>query len=60
MTKENMLVAIGGINENAVQDAKAYKRPKSKRWFRWGAMAACLCLVVGISILQMHHQHSEQ
>ena len=56
MTKENMLDAIGGINENAVQDAKAYKRPKSKRWFRWGAMAACLCLVVGIAIPILHHK----
>lgn len=56
MTNENILDAIGGINENAVQDAKAYKRPKSKRWFRWGAMAACLCLVVGIAIPILHHK----
>lgn len=56
MTNENILDAIGGINENAVQDAKAYKRPKAKRWFRWGAMAACLCLVVGIAIPILHHK----
>lgn len=56
MTNENILDAIGGINENAVQDAKAYKRPKSKRWFRWGAVAACLCLVVGIAIPILHHK----
>lgn len=56
MTNENILDAIGGINEKAVQDAKAYKRPKSKRWFRWGAMAACLCLVVGIAIPILHHK----
>lgn len=56
MTNENILDAIGGINENAVQDAKAYKRPKSKRWFRWGAMAACLCLVVGVAIPILHHK----
>ena len=56
MTNESILDAIGGINENAVQDAKAYKRPKSKRWFRWGAMAACLCLVVGIAIPILHHK----
>ena len=56
MTNENILDAIGGINENAVQDAKAYKRPKSKRWFRWGAMAACLYLVVGIAIPILHHK----
>lgn len=56
MTNEKILDAIGGINEKAVQDAKAYKRPKSKRWFRWGAMAACLCLVVGIAIPILHHK----
>lgn len=56
MTNENILDAIGGINENAVQDAKAYKRPKSKRWLKWGAMAACLCLVVGIAIPILHHK----
>ena len=56
MTNENILDAIGGINEKAVQDAKAYKRPKSKRWFRWGAMAACLCLVIGIAIPILHHK----
>ena len=56
MTNENILDAIGGINENVVQDAKAYNRPKSKRWFRWGAMAACLCLVVGIAIPILHHK----
>ena len=27
MTNEKILDAIGGINEKAVQDAKAYKRP---------------------------------
>lgn len=56
MTNENILDAIGGINENAVQDAKAYKRPKSKRWFRWCAAAACLCLAVGIAIPGLRHK----
>ena len=49
MTNENILDAIGGINEKAVQDAKAYKRPKSKRWFRWGAIAACVCLMIPLT-----------
>ncbi len=56
MTNENILDAIGGINEKAVQEAKAYKCPKSKRWFRWGAMAACLCLAAGIAIPILHHK----
>lgn len=49
MTNEKILDAIGGINEKAVQDAKAYKRPKSKRWFRWGAIAACVCLMIPLT-----------
>lgn len=59
MTNENILDAIGGINEKAVQDAKAYKSPKSKRWFRWGDMAACICLLVGIAIPILHHDHQD-
>lgn len=46
MKNENILDAIGMINEEAVRDAKAYQRPKSRNWIKWGAMAACLCLVV--------------
>lgn len=46
MKNENILDAIGMINDEAVRDAKAYKRPKSRSWLKWGAVAACLCLVV--------------
>lgn len=46
MKNENILDAIGMINEEAVRDAKAYQRPKSRKWIKWGAMAACLCLVM--------------
>ena len=52
MTNENILDAFGGINGKAVQDTKAYKRPKSKRWLKWGATAACLCLAA-IGALQL-------
>ena len=58
MTNEKILDAIGGINEKAVQDAKAYKRPKSKRWFRWGAIAACLVLVCVVAIPFFSHNNS--
>lgn len=46
MKNENILDAIGMINETAVQDAKAYQKPRSRSWMKWGAMAACLCLIV--------------
>ncbi len=56
MINENILDAIGGINENAVQDAKAYKCSKSQRRIKWGAIAACLCLVVSMAISVLHHK----
>lgn len=46
MKNENILDAIGMINEEAVRDAKAYQRPKSRNWVKWGTVAACLCLVL--------------
>lgn len=51
MKSERILDAIGGINEEAVRDAKAYKKAKPKGWVKWGAAAACLCLVLGGGIL---------
>ena len=53
MKSERILDAVGGINEEAVRDAKAYKKAKPKGWVKWGAMAACLCLVIaGIAVHQ--------
>lgn len=49
MKNEEMLQAIGKIDDElvygAVNDAKVKK--KKNTWVKWGAMAACLCLVVG-------------
>lgn len=50
MTNENILDAIGMINEEAVREAKAYRRPKSRNWIKWGAVAACLFLIIGIGV----------
>lgn len=65
MKSENILDAIGMINEEAVREAKEYYRPKSRSWVKWGAMVACLCLVVSLatiipSVLQQEapEQHS--
>lgn len=48
MKNENILDAIGMINEEAVREAKAYRQSKSRTWAKWGAVAACLCLVVAL------------
>ena len=46
MKAENILDAIGAINDEAVQDARAYKRARYNKAVKWGAMAACAGLII--------------
>ena len=47
MKKEKLYEAIGDINENYVNEAHLTARKTARPiWRKWGAMAACLCLVV--------------
>lgn len=50
MKVENILDAIGAINDEAVRDARIYRRAKSNSAVKWGAMAACLGLIVTAAI----------
>lgn len=47
MKKEEFYEIIGDINENYINDAHKTKKKKSSFvWVKWGAMAACLCLMI--------------
>ena len=47
MSIPKMAKAMGYIDDDLVSGAVEYKRTKKKNsWLKWGAMAACLCLVV--------------
>ena len=46
MRKEEFCEVIGDINEDYVRGAREYRKAKKPVWIKWGAMAACLCLVV--------------
>lgn len=53
MKKENLFDVIGDVDEQKVATAgRAMTAQKKSRpvWLKWGAMAACLCLVVGVAI----------
>lgn len=50
MTNENLYKAIGGINEKYIEEAKQVKRVKQTVWLKWGALAACLCIIACLSI----------
>lgn len=45
MRKEEFAEILGGINENYIQEAESMKRPENPVWRKWGATAACFCLL---------------
>lgn len=50
MTNEKLYEVLGDINETHVQEAREYRKTKKPVWLKWGAMAACLCLVIGLAM----------
>jgi len=46
MTAKTFSVVLGEINEKYLNEAISYKAKKKNGWLKWGAIAACLCLVV--------------
>ena len=56
MKRETLFEVLGEIDEAYVKGAKEMKTAEKKRnWKAWGAMAACLCLVVGGGVLLRGH-----
>ena len=50
MKSEKLLDAIGKIDDNLIYNA-VHDTPKKKKgsWFKWGAIAACLCLMIPLT-----------
>ena len=46
MTNEKLYEAIGDISDKKIKEAKQVRKAKQPIWLKWGAMAACLCLVI--------------
>ena len=51
MRKEEFCKALGDINENYVKEARAERKVPKSAWLKWGAAAACLCLLVTAAIV---------
>ena len=49
MTNEKLYEVLGDINENHINEARAYHKAKKPGWVKWGAIAACLCLMVPLT-----------
>ena len=60
MTNEKLYEVLGDINEKHINEARAYHKAKKPGWVKWGAMAACFCLVVGLAIPMLNNDYSDQ
>ncbi len=55
MNAKKFSEALGNVREDYVNEAATYRRSsKSLSWVKWGAAAACLCLVVAGSGVLIH------
>ncbi len=53
MTDEKLYEVIEDIDDEYIREAKQARKKKTSKWFKWGVMAASLCLaVVGAALLQ--------
>lgn len=59
MTNEKLYEVIGNISDKKIKEAKQIKKTKQPIWFKWGALAACLCLMVALAIPIVFHQTAE-
>lgn len=42
--------ALGKVNDKFIMEAVDYQKRHTKTWLKWGAMAACLCLIIGTAV----------
>lgn len=58
MTNRNLLQAMGRIAPELIADAAPdvpQKKSANKTWVRWGAVAACLILMIAVTIIIVPH-----
>ena len=47
MRKDRVIDSLGGIDDDMIQSVEALRQKKKRpEWKKWGATAACLCLIV--------------
>jgi len=56
MRAENLLEAIGEIQDEAIRDARIQRKPKVRKWVKPAFCAACLCLMA-ITAFAISHMY---
>ena len=50
MNRKDLYQSMNQIDDDILERSEVRKKKKSSVWMKWGAMAACLCLLVGVLV----------
>ena len=53
MNRKDLYQSMNQIDDDILERSEVRKKKKSSVWMKWGAVAACLCLVVGIGVMNI-------
>lgn len=57
MSKDKVIDSLTGIDDDMIQAVEALRQKKKRSvWLKWGVLAACICLVVSITIPILHYK----
>jgi len=57
MSKDKVIDSLTGIDDDMIQAVEALRRKKRHPvWLKWGVLAACICLLVSITIPILHYK----
>ena len=57
MNRKDLYNAVNEVDDDILERSETASRSRKKPvWLKWGAIAACLCLVVSIAIPVLHHK----
>ncbi len=57
MNRKDLYNGFNEVDDDILERSEAASRSKKRPvWLKWGAIAACLCLVVSIAIPVLHHK----
>ena len=48
ISAEKLLDSLGSLPDDLIRETEALRRKKPVRWGKWAALAACLCLCIGL------------
>jgi len=58
MTSEKLYDVLGNIRETHIHEARICRRSRKRIWLRWGALAACLMLVVLAGTMALQNRNT--